>query len=117
MPVWRAAGHRAKIECHQIRAAAVLDIAGVNDQALLAWRDCPATERLADGDHALQQRLVFEQGYERDRRSVELIEATNGARSAEGWAPRFFGSLTHQSPTEPRPNPCQRTIIEFTAPR
>ena len=54
MPVWRAAGHRAKIECHQIRAAAVLYIAGVNDQALLAWRDCPATERLADGDHALQ---------------------------------------------------------------
>ena len=34
--VWRAAGHRAKIECHRIRAAAVLDVAGVNDKAPLA---------------------------------------------------------------------------------
>ena len=79
MPVWRAAGHRAKIECHRIRAAAVLDIARVNDQAVLAHGDreiAPATERLADGGHALQQRLVFEQGYERDRWSIELIEAT-----------------------------------------
>lgn len=106
--VWRAAGHRAKIECHRIRAAAVHDVARVNDQAVLSHGDreiAPATERLADGAHALHQRLVFEQGYERDRRSVELIEATNGARSAEGWAPRLLGSLTHQSATEPRPNP------------
>ena len=104
--VWRAAGHRAKIECHRIRAAAVHDVAGVNDQAVLSHGDreiAPATERLADGGHALQQRLVFEQGYERDRWSVELIEATNGARSAEGWAPRLLGSLT--------PIGRQRTIL------
>jgi hypothetical protein len=96
--VWRAAGHRAKIECHRIRAAAVHDVARVNDQAVLSHGDreiAPATERLADGGHALQQRLVFEQGYERNRWSVELIEATNGARSAEGWAARLSGSLAH----------------------
>ena len=63
--IWRAAGHRAKIECHRIRAAAVHDVARVNDQALLSHGDreiAPAAERLADGGHALQQRLVFEQG-------------------------------------------------------
>ena len=73
--VWRAAGHGAKIECHRIRAAAVLDVAGVYGEAVLAHGDreiAPATERLADGGHG----LVFEQGYERDRWSIELIEAT-----------------------------------------
>ena len=117
--VWRPAGHRAKIECHRIRAAAVHDVARVNDQALLSHGDreiAPAAERLADGGHALQQRLVFEQRYERDRWSVELIEATNGARSAEGWAPRLLGSLTHQSATEPRPNHgfCSSAVCGFS---
>ena len=106
--VGRAASHREKIEHCRIWTAAVHNVARVYDETACSHGGdeiAPATERLADGGHALQQRLVFEQGYERDRWSVELIEATNGARSAEGWAPRLLGSLTHQSATEPRPNP------------
>jgi hypothetical protein len=43
---------------------------------------------------------------------VIVTQSTPGSRAAT-----LLGSLTHQSATEPRPNPCQRTIIEFTAPR
>ena len=96
LAVWRAAGHGAKIECRRIRAAAVLDVAGVYGEAVLAHGDreiAPATERLADRGHTLQQRLVFEQGYERNRWSVVLIEATNGARS-ENDGPARCGFLT-----------------------
>jgi hypothetical protein len=58
----------------------------VNDKSPLAHGNrkiAQAAERLTDSGNALEQRLVFEQGYERDRWSVVLIESTFGFGAAK----------------------------------
>ena len=80
----------------EIRAAAIHDVAGVHSEtALRAWRspDCPGRRTAHRRGHAGQQWLMREQGLERDRRGVELIEAALGLWAAKGRT-TFTGRLS-----------------------
>jgi hypothetical protein len=93
---FRALRHVKEIEYSRIRTAAILNIAGVHGDSSLPHHTheiAQATERLADGLHAGQQWFVREQGFERDRRRVELVQSAFGLRATEARTLR----LTHPS--------------------